>query len=92
MGGALRCCTLAAGGRYDGLLRALWPPPATAAWPAPCAVGATLNLDRLAAACITAAGVLLPVSGACVGGWGGWVGWGGWGGGKGTVVNRGGEA
>ncbi len=33
-----------AGGRYDGLLKALWPP---SAGPAMGAVGVTLNMDRL---------------------------------------------
>lgn len=36
---------VAAGGRYDALLRRLWP--AAAAWPAPCGVGVTINVDRL---------------------------------------------
>ena len=36
-----------AGGRYDGLLKALWPPGATAAGPAPSAVGLSVNVDRL---------------------------------------------
>ncbi len=46
---AVQCVTVAAGGRYDSLLRALWPPPQRAAWPAPGAVGATLNVDKLVA-------------------------------------------
>lgn len=36
----------AAGGRYDGLLKAMWPPSAGAAMGA---VGVTLNVDRLIA-------------------------------------------
>lgn len=59
-GGALRSTMLAVGGRYDGLLRALWPPPAVAAWPAPCGVGATLNLDKIAAASMATANLVAP--------------------------------
>lgn len=36
------------GGRYDALLRNRWPPTALAHVPAPGAVGATLNVERLA--------------------------------------------
>jgi histidyl-tRNA synthetase len=39
---------VAAGGRYDGLLRSLWPPASAAGWPAPCGVGATLNVEKIA--------------------------------------------
>ncbi|KAI8469455.1 MAG: hypothetical protein J3K34DRAFT_459347 [Monoraphidium minutum] len=38
---------VAAGGRYDALLRSLWSPAALALGPPPGAVGATLNLERL---------------------------------------------
>ena len=41
---------VAVGGRYDGLLRALWAAAATGVQgpPAPAAVGVTLNVERLA--------------------------------------------
>jgi hypothetical protein len=38
---------VAAGGRYDALLRALWSPAAHAAGPPPGAYGATLNVEKL---------------------------------------------
>ncbi|KIZ01806.1 putative serine/threonine-protein kinase GCN2 [Monoraphidium neglectum] len=38
---------VAAGGRYDALVRSLWSPAALALGPPPGAVGATLNLERL---------------------------------------------
>lgn len=41
---AVRCCS---GGRYDGLLKRLWPAPAAAFAPPPAAVGLTLNVKLL---------------------------------------------
>ena len=42
-----RCFVFGTGGRYDGLMKAVWQQAAVTSFPPPAAVGLTLNADRL---------------------------------------------
>jgi histidyl-tRNA synthetase len=45
--GIILTSAVAAGGRYDGLLKSLWSPAASALMPPPAAVGASINCEKL---------------------------------------------
>lgn len=45
--GAIHTLAVAAGGRYDGLLRSLWSPAAASLMPPPGAVGVSINCEKL---------------------------------------------
>jgi histidyl-tRNA synthetase len=45
--GAMYTSAVAAGGRYDALLRSLWSPAAATLMPAPGAVGVSINCEKI---------------------------------------------
>lgn len=45
--GTMYTSAVAAGGRYDGLLKSLWSPAAATIMPAPGAVGVSINCEKL---------------------------------------------